>query len=335
VASRSSASEQARVIVVGSVNVDLVVRAPRLPRPGETVTGGEFRRHAGGKGGNQAVAAARLGASTVFVGAVGDDELAADALEGLRAENVATEPVAVVAGVATGVAVIMVDAAGENLIAVASGANGRLTSDGVAATLAALAPGPGDVLLVGHEVPTAVVRAALEAGRRAGVTTVLNPAPAEGLDRSCLGLADVLTPNRGELAVLVGAETGRTGRSGAGGRTPHESAASLIEPGPEGAGPGAVLVTLGEHGALLVRADRPPLELPAPRVPVVDTTGAGDALNGALAAALAHGLDLEEAARRAVAAAAWSTTKSGARGGLLSGDELAAVLDLDRPAPVA
>jgi ribokinase len=306
-----------RVIVVGSINVDLVVVAPRLPHAGETVTGGTFARHHGGKGGNQAVAAARLGAPTSLIGCVGDDAFGLEARTALEAGGVTTDHLAVAPGQPTGVALIVVDGSGENLIAVASGANARLDASAVRAALAGpAAAGPGDVLLVGHEVPTAAARAALQLGRQLGVATIFNPAPADGLDRSTFGLADVLTPNRHELATLVGTEWHRLGRKGPPPSDPVAAATALIERNAEGPGPGAVLVSLGAGGAVLVRPGEQPVEIATPPVAPVDTVGAGDALNGALAAALADGRPLEEAARRAVAAASLSTTVPGARGGL-------------------
>ncbi len=150
-----------RVIVVGSVNMDLVVVADRLPAPGETVIGGRFSQHHGGKGGNQAVAAARLGASTAMIGAVGADAFGREARAALEAEGVDLGSLATVADEATGVALILVDGAGENAISVASGANGGVTPELVRAALGSLAPSRGDVILVGHEVPTASAHEAL------------------------------------------------------------------------------------------------------------------------------------------------------------------------------
>jgi ribokinase len=310
-----------RVIVVGSLNVDLVVTAERLPRPGETVTGGTFARHHGGKGGNQAVAAVRLGASTVFVGAVGDDDFGAEATGALQAEGVDTAEVVRLDGQPTGVALILVGQGGENLISVASGANLGLTVDHVRAAFARLGPRRGDVLLVGHEIPTAAAREALALGRKAGATTIFNPAPPGGLDRATFGLADVLTPNRHELVAIAGQEGRRIGRP-SGGDDPLAMATSLLVQNAEGPGPGAVFVSLGAAGALLVGRGTAPLELPARRVDAVDTTGAGDALNGALAEGLATGQSLEEAARCAVVAASLSTTRAGAREGMPTSAQL-------------
>lgn len=310
-----------RVIVVGSVNVDLVATAERLPAPGETVTGAVFSRHHGGKGGNQAVAAARLGARTAFIGAVGDDEFGADARQALAAEGIDVSGLATIAA-PTGVALILVDARGENLISVASGANGELTPAAAVAALERLAPATGDVLLVCHEIPTDTVRASLEAGRRAGATTILNPAPAGGLDRSTLALADLITPNRGELATLVATESRRVGRSVAA-SPPEAAAASLLQRSSEGPGVrGAVIVTLGAGGAVVVETGRDPTDVPAFPVSAVDSVGAGDAVNGALAASIAAGSSILEAARRAMAAAALATMRTGAREGMPTIDDL-------------
>jgi ribokinase len=317
----------ARVIVVGSVNIDLVTTADRLPAPGETVTGARYSQHHGGKGGNQAVAAARLGVPTAFVGAVGDDAFGEEARAALAAEGIDLTAVLTLPG-ATGVALILVDGRGENLISVASGANAELTPEHALAALAALAPGAGDVVLVGHEIPTMTAKAALRAARQAGATTILNPAPADGLDRSVFGDVDILTPNRSELATLVGEDSRRIGRGGRAGERPEIAAATLLDRNSEGEGVrGAVAVTLGAAGAVVVARDVPPLDLPAPAVAAVDSVGAGDAFNGALAAGLASGNSLEGAARQAIAAAALSTTRSGAREGMPTSKELEALLE--------
>jgi ribokinase len=315
-----------RVVVVGSVNIDLVAQAERLPAPGETVTGAAFARHHGGKGGNQAVAAARLGISTAFVGAVGDDDFGADARTALAAEGVDLTSVVTLPG-PTGVALILVDSRGENLISVASGANAGLTADHVTTAIGRLSIGADDVVLVCHEIPTPAVRAALRAGRAAGATTILNPAPAAGLDRSTFGLADVLTPNRGELSILVAGETLRVGRGPGPAARAEVAARALIEANSEGSGVRrAVIVTLGAAGAVIVEAGREPVDLAARKVSAVDTVGAGDAFNGALAAGLAAGLDLAEACRRAIAAAGLATTRAGAREGMPTAAALEAAL---------
>ena len=314
-----------RVVVVGSVNVDLVVRAARLPGPGETVSGGVFEKHHGGKGGNQSVAAARLGAPVVFVGAVGDDAFGAEARAALEAEGIDTSHATTLPGEATGVAIIAVDDRAENLIAVASGANGRIDPEAVRAAFADLDVGPDDVVLSLHEIPTRTVREALTLARAAGARTVFNPAPADRLDRATFGLADILTPNRGELRQLVAAERTRTGTAAGSGDDLARAAASLLVASSEGPGVReAVVVTVGAAGALLVEPGSTVAEIPAPAVEAVDTTGGGDAFNGALAAGLATGLDLEQAVGRAVAAAALSTTRAGAREGMPTLAELQA-----------
>ena len=311
-----------RVIVVGSINIDLVISAARLPQPGETVSGGRFAQHDGGKGGNQAVAAARLGAPTTLVAATGLDDFGDRGRAALEADGVAIGELVSERAEPTGVALVLVDAAGENMISVAPGANAALTPAHVRTALERLAPTAGDVVVAGHEIPTATVREALRLGREAGARTILNPAPADGIDRSVFGLADVVTPNRAELAMLATAEGRRIGRRGPVPADPIAAARTLLDRNAEGDGADAVLVTLGSAGAVLVRRDGDPIEIPAPAVKAVDTVGAGDALNGALAAGLAGGLSLEEAARRAVVAAALSVTRPGARGGLPTRDEL-------------
>lgn len=296
----------ARVIVVGSVNIDLVAVVEHLPAPGETVIGARFEQHHGGKGGNQAVAAARLGASVAFIGAVGGDAFGIAARAALEAEGIDLTGLSTLGSSPTGVALILVDRAGENSIAVAGGANAALTSVQVRAALKRLGLRSDDVVLVGHEIRTGAAHEALRIGRLAGATTILNPAPAGGLEAPTLALADVLTPNRGELAALAG-----DGSVAA-------SSKRLLGPDPSKR---AVLVSLGADGATLV-AGRRATKIAARAVTAVDTVGAGDTLNGALAAALADGLALDEAARRAVVAAGLAVTRAGARAGMPTAVEL-------------
>jgi ribokinase len=286
-----------RVVVVGAVNADMVVAVERLPAPGETVTGGRFARHGGGKGANQAVAAARLGADVRLVAAVGDDDLGADAVAALAAEGVDVGGVARREGVPTGVALICVDASGENLIAVASGANATLDGDAVRHALARDdRDAPAEVVLLGNEVPEEAVVAACAAGGR----VILNPAPARPIPEEVLAAAPLLTPNAAEARALGGAET-LAERTGA-----------------------PVLVTLGPDGVDAVEPGST-RRFPAPAVVAVDTTGAGDAFNGALAAELAAGRPLDDAVRTAIAAAALSTRARGAREGMPTREELARV----------
>ncbi|MEA2384958.1 MAG: ribokinase [Solirubrobacteraceae bacterium] len=274
------------VLVVGSVNVDLVVTLERLPAPGETVIGGRFARGGGGKGANQAVAAARAGAQVRFVGAVGADDFGAGALAELEQEDIDTSGIARLEDEPTGVALIAVDREGRNQIAVASGANAR-----VDAAMARAAAGlePGEVCLLGFEVPDSAVVAAARAAAAAGARIVLNPAPARELPEALSGLGVVLTPNADEAEAMGGA-TALAARTGA-----------------------PVIVTRGADGAVLLDGGAE-TELPAPEVEAVDTTGAGDVFNGVLAAGLASGLDLADAAGRAVEAASASVRRAGARG---------------------
>jgi ribokinase len=319
-----STSGAGRVIVVGSINVDVVLRLPGLPGPGETVLGGELARHHGGKGANQAVAAARAGAHVHMIGAVGADD-GADSLRELAAEGIEVTQVQRVAGL-TGLAAVLVDErTSENMIAVASGANGLVTPEVVTAALTATALKPEDVVVLSFELPGSSLERAAEVSRGAGARMLVNPAPAQP---ELLGvLAGALaTPNEHELAVYVGAEPTDRGR--------HVScvppATGLVGPAAEAAlalsdrTGGPVLVTLGAGGALLAAGGRTE-RFAGHRVEAVDTTGAGDTLTGVLAAGLAAGYPLREAVRRAVAAAALSVTKAGARAGMPSAAEIDAL----------
>src|SRR6202142_3320552 len=208
-----------RVIVVGSINVDLVVRSVRLPAPGETVTGGAFEQHPGGKGGTQAVAAARLGASVRFLGAVGADSFGLEAQAALGKAGVDTSGLLTDSRAVTGIALILVDAGGENVISVASGANAAFAPDALERELDGVGSLAGDVVLVSNELAPATVAAALRLARAAGARTIYNPAPADGVDRGWLEFVDILTPNRGELTLLAGA--------GSADRSPIAAARSL------------------------------------------------------------------------------------------------------------
>lgn len=283
----------ARIVVIGSVNSDLVVRGPRIPLPGETVTGGTFLRAEGGKGANQAVAAARAGADVTFVARVGADELGQVAVAGLADEGIDVRHVRQDPDLSTGVALIMVDEAGENAISVAPGANARLSVDDVEAARADIES--ADVLLAQLEIPLAAVERAAAIASAAGVTVILNPAPARPLPDSLMAVVDVLTPNEGEAAYLSGAAR------------PAAAASKFLDLGVTN-----VVVTLGATGALIVNEDR---ESSVPGFPVaaVDTTSAGDAFSGYLAVSIAEGLDLARAVRRACAAGALATTVHGAR----------------------
>ena len=286
------------VIVVGSINVDLVTSVERLPGPGETVIGGSFNRVHGGKGGNQAVAASRLGAQTLMVGVVGEDDLGDAARDELASENVGVAEVRS-GHDPTGVAQVLVDAAGENLIAVAGGANEELTGDMVRESFGRVDASEAVVCAV-LEIPEEAVLEAAAQARRRGWPFVLNPAPARPLSEELLALCSVVTPNEHEASGL--------GR---------ESPEDLLEGGSE-----AVVVTRGVKGADLLRLDRPPHHQDAFQVQSVDTTGAGDAFSGALAWALASGRDMDSAVMLASAGAALSTKSAGARAGMPTQEQL-------------
>ncbi len=298
----------ARVVVVGSVNVDLVARVAHLPAPGETVTGGRFSQHSGGKGGNRAVASARLGTPTAMVGLVGDDDLGPGARRDLEEAGVDCAHLGTRAG-ATGVALILVDERGENLIAVASGVNAELEPEAVGAEVARLATA-GAVVSADLEIPLEAVAAAAEAAQAAGAALLLNPAPARPLPAALVARCTVLTPNQHEVGVL-----------GPGG------VPGLLEQGA-----GAVVVTQGAAGATLHRPGRPAWHQPAFAVDVADTTGAGDAFNAALACALADGAEMEAAVRFATAAGALATRAHGARAALPDQAALTALLRSGEPA---
>ncbi len=286
-----------RVIVVGSVNEDLVAHVPRLPRPSETVTGGTFSRHHGGKGANQAVAAARFGASVRFVGAVGDDEMGLAARRALESEGIELSGLQVVQGTPTGVALITVENGGQNQIAVTPGANRRLDAASVRESLAGRIRSPG-VLLVNLEIADEPLLEAVAISHAAGLIIVVNPAPARDLPGALLDLRPILVLNQGEVEQLGGA------------RDVEGSAMALA-----GRSRGPVVVTLGPEGALLVDGGRAEM-VPGHHVDAVDSTGAGDTVCGVLAADLAGGGTLEEALRTAMAAAACSVLVAGAREGM-------------------
>jgi ribokinase len=293
------------VAVVGSLNLDLVIRVAALPGPGETVVGGDLFTNPGGKGANQAVAAARLGRRVAMVGRVGDDQAGRDLLAALEADRVDTAQVGALGGVPSGTAFIVVREDGENQIVVSPGANARLTPDDVGAAGPALRSAA--VALLQLEIPLETVAAA---ARTATGTVVLNPAPVRPLPSELLARVDVLVPNRVELAQLAGGPVPET----------VADATRLAE----GLAARAVVVTLGADGALVVEGGRA-VHVPAVAVRAVDTTAAGDAFCGGLAEALAAGASLQDAARRAVRVAAAACTRPGAQASLPTPDDLRAL----------
>jgi ribokinase len=287
----------AKVVVVGSTNTDMTVRVPALPAPGETVTGGDFRVTGGGQGANQAVAAARAGASVVLVTALGTDDIGDRAMDTLAAEGIDLRFVRRVPDTASGIALILVDDAGENVIAVAPGANGALRPEDLDAIAAAV--DPGDVMLVQLEIPLDTVARAVVLARDRGARLILNPAPARALEDALLGSVSVITPNEHEVMRLSPSA-----------RLPADLPDAVAQLHARGVAD--VLVTLGSAG-VLVSSGGARTVIPAFEVTAVDTTAAGDVFNGALAVALIEGRPLVEAARFASAAAAIAVTRPGAR----------------------
>jgi ribokinase len=289
-----------RVTVLGSLNMDISVTVPRLPGPGATVLGSAARFTPGGKGANQAVAAARLGATVRMTGCVGDDDFGRRLLTALREEDVDADDVRTVPGVPTGLAMISVDPAGENLITVAPGANHEVGAGEVAAA----AGNPGDVLVICAEIPVPAIRSALARAR--GARCILNLAPAPESPPAAAIVADGvdwLVVNETEAAAVLG-------RKVEGLKDAAEAAAELLAAGARHA-----VVTAGAHGAALAPGTGPagaPLTIEAFRVEAVDTVGAGDTFVGALAVALAAGVPPAEAVRAAAAAGATAATRPGA-----------------------
>ena len=285
----------AHVIVIGSLNVDLVVAADRLPEPGETVLGGHFSVHDGGKGANQAVAAARAGARVTMIGAVGADAYGQRAVAALESEGIDTSRIRRLEAEQTGVAIIAVGPRGENQIVVAPGANAMLALDAADHELI----GAAQAVLTNHEIPADTTLEALRAAKEYGVTAILNPAPARALPAEILALGPILTPNEHELVVAIGNDV---------------TGAALDELQVRHAGP--IIVTQGPAGALLVDGDRRERFEGVLAPQVVDTTGAGDAFCGVLATWLAEGHTLDEAIVAANLAGALSVGAAGAREGM-------------------
>ena len=299
-----------RITVVGSFAVGLTLRTPRFPVPGETLLGSDFNQGPGGKGSNQAVAAARLGADVTFVGAVGDDDLAKTADQLFASEGVKAR-LRRVPECNTSVGFIVLNTAGENFIILDPGANTRLTASDVRASAELIAA--SDLLVCVMEIPDEPVAEALRIARAAGVRTLLNPAPARPLSGELLANVDVLTPNESELRILLGLAPNDP--------TPTDTLVGrLLERGCE-----LVVVTLGRRGALVATRDGMEL-VQARRTAVVDTTGAGDAFNAALGVSLASGLSVKQAVQRATAAGALAVTRLGVIPALPTSEELEALL---------
>ncbi len=291
----------AEVFVLGSINQDLVLKVERRPNPGETVTNAELSTHNGGKGANQAAAAALLGASVAFLGRVGDDEFGEPLVRALRDRGIDTSLVERVSDKSTGAAFITVTPDGENAITVAPGANRRTTPEDIDAASAAIQD--ARVLVAQMEIPVETVLRAVEIAAERGTRALVNLAPPLEVSRELLEKLDPLVVNEHEAAFLLGSKV--EGVDGA-----LSAAPKLLSLGPRSA-----VITVGAAGAVFANGESTK-HLPAPKVDVVDTTGAGDAFVGALAVKLARDASLEEAVAYAVRAGAAAVTKEGAQGAL-------------------
>jgi len=302
------------VVVVGSLNMDLVVRAPRFPRSGETLAGDDFATYPGGKGANQAVACARLGARTAMIGRVGQDGFGERLRAGLEQAGVDTSEVRVDEDAPTGTALIVVDASGENAIIVVPGANGRVNEADMARSAALL--GAATCMVAQLEVPLVPVQRAAAMVRQAGGRVVLNAAPGRALPKDLLAQVDDLIVNETEAGMLSGVDVGDV-------EAARQAAASL-----RALGPSCVIVTLGAQGALLMD-DGGPWLCPTREVTVVDTTAAGDAFVGAWTSAITRGEDSRTALRYAVAAGTLATTVMGAQPSLPTHEQVMRFMEGD------
>jgi ribokinase len=307
------------VVVIGSINMDLVCRVQRMAAPGETIVGSEFGTYPGGKGANQAVAAAKLGAEVHLIGRVGDDDFGARLLNGLQQHKVHTEAVTVTEGTSSGCAMILVDKKGENSIVVAPGANAKLSPAELDASQALIAR--ASVVVLQLEIPLATVQHAIKLCRQLGVFTILDPAPvpAKGVPKEVMQV-NILTPNQREAEALSSAR--QTGRA----RRKKQADAKQVGTDLLTRGPGAVVLKLGSRGAMIQNQSGYIDSVKGIKVSVVDTTAAGDAFNGGLAVALAEGKDLREAVKFANAAGAVCCRSFGAQPSLPSREEVEKLL---------
>ncbi len=302
-----------RIVVVGSLNMDLVVKADRMPVPGETIRGHGFHAIPGGKGANQAAAIALLGGEVAMVGHVGDDVFGPQLVGNLQAKGVDTRHVSTLAGVATGTALIIVDGRGENSIVIAAGANGLVSPRDIDSCDDLLRQ--AEYLVLQLEIPLETVSYAIQKATHYGLQVVLNPAPASDLPAALLGGVRYLVPNESEAAFLSGQKVSDVA-------TARRAAQRLHAQGVP-----VVIITLGSQGALVLTDDGA-FQVPAPRVQVVDTTAAGDAFVGGLVASLNRGLSLRQAVRCAVCAGAVAVTRFGAQTSLPTHAEVQSLCDM-------
>ncbi|MDA0194483.1 MAG: ribokinase [Bacteroidetes bacterium] len=286
------------IVVIGSSNTDIVVQSGHLPSPGETVLGGKFIMTPGGKGANQAVAAAKLDGNVTFIAKVGDDVFGQEAVKGFQSYGINTEFIGMEKDSPSGVALIMVDAEGENCISVASGANAALTNADIDKARHII--GKASFVLIQLEIPIEVVLYAVDLARMEGIPVVLNPAPAQSLTDDILSALHIITPNELEAELLTGVRVANEA-------TARQAAGILKAKGVDN-----VVITMGSQGAYMLSDDDDQM-IPGYKVKVVDTTAAGDTFNGALVVGLSEGMSLVDAIRFANKAAAYSVTILGAQ----------------------
>lgn len=309
-------AEEPMILVVGSINMDLVVRCPDMPVGGQTVLGSGFRTSPGGKGANQAVAVARMGGKCRFLGRVGEDAFGEALLVGMKAEAIDCSDLLRTPEAPTGIAMIIVDARGENSIVVAGGANHCLSPDDIFPRTELFEQ--ADIVVLQLELPLPTVRAAINMARRNGCKIILDPAPAPRQLPEELCRVDIISPNVIEAELITGTKTGEE-------RADKNIASDLIARGAS-----AAVLKLGARGSMVVTADSQIARVPAYRVKIVDTTAAGDAFTGALAVAVANGQDLLKAAKFANAAGALACTKLGAQAAMPTVEEVKMLME-DQP----
>ncbi|MCL4641911.1 MULTISPECIES: ribokinase [Olivibacter] len=287
-----------KIIVAGSMNMDMVVKTSHIPRPGETVLGGSFFMNPGGKGANQAIAVARLGGDVAFIGKMGDDIFGKQSAQLFEEEGVNTQGIVSDAALPSGIALITVDQKGENSIVVAPGANANLKATDVEKALTYYPDAA--LLLIQLEIPMDTVAYTAKRAKEKGMKIILNPAPANELPKEVFELMDIITPNESEAEMLSGIRIADLDSAG--------QAARKIQ----AKGPKQVIITMGKQGAAVLEDDAF-FHVPAPSVETIDTTAAGDVFNGALAVAIAEGKPLREATNFACRAAAIAVTRLGAQ----------------------